>query len=277
MTNDPGNSRHSLLVTTAWVRDHLDDPALRIVDTRKADGYAASHIPGALCLDASPFLRDNGDVTGTQEFAQIMSRLGIDAGTSVVAYDDGKNLFAARLWWVLKYYGHADVRVLDGGWDRWAAENKPCDNHETVASPARFEPKISDRWKADSDTVEAAIASPERVILDVRSEDEWLRIEESGSTPPGHIPGALHLVWSEVINPDDMCFKPTADLRVLFHDIGLRQEQEILVYCLGGIRAAHSVLALRLAGFAHARNYEGSWAAWSRADRPIEKASSLAR
>lgn len=272
MSENFSNSGGSPLVTTEWVCAHLADPRIRIVDTRKGEGYAASHIPRAVRLDASPFLRDNGDVTGATEFAQIMSRLGIEADTSVVAYDDGKSLFAARLWWVLKYYGHVDVHVLDGGWDLWVAENRPCDNHEAIASPARFEPGTSGGWKTEADYVEASIACPERAILDVRSDEEWMRFEDSGSTPPGHIPGAIHLVWSDVLNPDDLCFKPAADLHALFNNLGLRQDQEILVYCLGGIRAAHTVLALRLAGFEHARNYEGSWADWSRTGRPVEPA-----
>ncbi len=264
------NNGDSQLVTAGWLSEHLDEPFVRVVDTRKGDGYAASHIPSALCLDASPFLRDNGDVIGAKDFAGAMSRLGIDASTSVVAYDDGNNLFAARLWWVLKYYGHADVRVLDGGWDRWVAEDRLRDNHEIIASPTRFEPKTTSSWKTDSDYVEASIRHSERVILDVRSDDEWLRVKDSGSTPPGHVPSAVHVVWSDVLVHDNLCFKPVAELRTMFHNIGLRQDQEILVYCLGGIRAAHSVLALRLAGFEYARNYEGSWAAWSRAERPIE-------
>jgi len=263
------------LVTADWLSEHLDDPSIRVVDTRKGDKYAALHIQGALSLDVSPFLRDNGDVIGMQEFAEVMSRLGIDASTHVVAYDDGNNLFAARLWWVLNYYGHTDVRVLDGGWDCWSADDRPADNNDTMVSPARFEPNVSSGWKSDSGYVEASIACSDRVILDVRSDDEWLRIKDSGSTPPGHIPGAVHFVWSDVIDRDNLCFKPAAELRTMFHNIGLRQDREILVYCLAGIRAAHSVLALRLAGFESVRNYEGSWAAWSRTGRPIEGAVSL--
>ena len=272
MSEDPNNSGDSPLVTDAWLDEHLDDPALRIVDTRKGDGYTTSHIAGALCLDASPFLRDNGDVIGAREFAQLMSRLGIDTGTTVIAYDDGNNLFAARLWWVLKYYGHVDVRVLDGGWDHWVAGNRPCNRAVTTPVPARFEARATAGWNVDTETVAASIAKPERVILDVRSDAEWLRVDDSGSTPPGHIPGAVRLVWSDVIDPGNSCFKPAAGLRTMFHDLGLRPDQEILVYCLGGIRAAHSVLALRHAGFGHARNYEGSWAAWSRTDLPLEPA-----
>jgi len=272
MSEDLSNNGDSPLVTADWLHEHLDHSAIRIVDTRKGDGYTTSHIAGALCLDASPFLRNDGDVIGAAEFALLMSRLGIAAGTTVIAYDDGNNLFAARLWWVLKYYGHVDVRVLDGGWDHWVAENRPCHNVVTTAVPARFEAGATAGWKVDTDTVAASLANPERVILDVRSDEEWWRVDDSGSTPPGHIPGAVHLVWSDVLDPDNRCFKPAAGLRTLFHDLGLRQDQEILVYCLGGIRAAHSVLALRNAGFGHARNYEGSWAAWSRTDQPVEPA-----
>ena len=126
-------------------------------------------------------------------------------------------------------------------------EGRSHDNHETIASPTLFEPHTTSSWKSDSGYVEASIGCRERVTLDVRSDNEWLRVSDLGLTPSGHIPSAVHLVWSDVINHDNLCFKPAAELRTMFHNIGLGQDQEILVYCLGGI-----------------------WAAWSRAERPIE-------
>jgi len=106
-----------MLMTGDWLAAHLDDPAIRIVDTRKGDAYDLSHIAGAVGHKGSPFLREEGAIIGPARFAELMSRLGVGDETTVIAYDDGNNLFAARLWWVLNYYGDRRVKVLDGGWD----------------------------------------------------------------------------------------------------------------------------------------------------------------
>ncbi|MEX2482194.1 MAG: sulfurtransferase [Gammaproteobacteria bacterium] len=258
------------LVTTTWLADHLADPAMRIVDMRKGDGYTQAHIPSAIRYDESPFLRADGDVIGAEAFAALMSRLGIDGATEVIAYDDGNYLFAARLWWALKYYGHEQVRVLDGGWDRWQAEHRPVESTPVEPPGKIFAAHPTPKWIADSDYVQASIGHPERVILDVRGDEEWTRTVATGETPVGHIPGARHLVWSTVLEPNSKCFKPAEELQNMFQQGGVDPHHEVIAYCLGGIRAAHAVLALEIAGYDKVRNYEGSWAAWSREHRPIE-------
>ena len=121
---------------------------------------------------------------------------------------------------------------------------------------------------AETADVRAAMDDPDRQILDVRGSAEWLRQAPTEMSMAGHIPGALHMVWTDVIDPDSHRFRPADDLRARFTVLGLRPEAEVIVYCQGGIRAAHTVLALNVAGFAHVRNYEGSWAEWSRAKMP---------
>jgi thiosulfate/3-mercaptopyruvate sulfurtransferase len=269
--NDSTPDDEEFLVNTDWLAAHLDDPAVRIVDTRKGDVYPTAHIPNAVHIGGSPFLRDQGDVIGPAAFAGLISGLGIGTTTMVIAYDDGNNLFGGRLWWALNYYGHRQVRVLDGGFDAWIAEGRAREDTIRTAYPAEFEPRRKDQWIADSAYVEASIGNPDRVILDVRGAEEWNRLEApEGSTPPGHIPGAVHLVWSDVIDTTTMRFKSQPRLREMFENLGIRNDQEIIPYCFGGIRAAHSVLALKLAGFGRIRNYEGSWVDWSRAGLPIE-------
>jgi thiosulfate/3-mercaptopyruvate sulfurtransferase len=263
-------AHHEMLVTTDWLESRLYAPGLRIVDTRKGDGYAASHIAGAVAYGGGPFLRENGDVIGPEHFAALMSRLGIGNDTLIVAYDDGNNLFAARLWWVLNYYGHAQVRVLDGGWDLWAAEGRPVDGASVTPDPARFDTRRDDSWIADTDYLRASIGHPQRIILDVRGDEEWSRIDQTGATRPGHIPSAAHLVWTDVIDPKTKRFVSDGALRRLFRGVGATPDKEVITYCHGGIRAAHSMLALKLAGFSQVRNYEGSWVAWSASGYPIE-------
>jgi thiosulfate/3-mercaptopyruvate sulfurtransferase len=270
MSDAMNTSINEMLATSDWLASHLNNPEIRIVDARKGDGYKESHVVGAVCYDGTPFLREDGDVIGAESFAALMSGLGISNDTTVIAYDDGNNLFAGRLWWVLNYYGHAQVKVLDGGWDLWSSERRPVDNARIVPRAARFEVRQNDVWIADSAYVQASIGDPERVILDVRGDDEWSRMEASDTTPPGHIPGAVHLVWSDVIEPDTKRFKPVPALRRMFGEIGVSTDMEVITYCQGGIRAAHTALALKLAGYGHVRNYEGSWAAWSRTSFAVE-------
>jgi thiosulfate/3-mercaptopyruvate sulfurtransferase len=135
-----------MLMTGDWLAAHLDDPAIRIVDTRKGDAYDLSHIAGAVGHKGSPFLRKEGAIIGPARFAELMSRLGVGDETTVIAYDDGNNLFAARLCWVLNYYGDRRVKVLDGGWDLWAAGGRPVEIATARPSAARFNPQPSARW-----------------------------------------------------------------------------------------------------------------------------------
>lgn len=264
MSDTPLDNSETLLVGPDWLEQHRHDPDLRIIDARKGDGYLTSHIVGAVALGVSPLLHDNGDVLEPQLFARLMSSLGVGSQTMVIAYDDGNNLFAARLWWVLNYYGHTRVKVLNGGWDRWIAEGRPLESSHNTPQPEPFETRPNPDWIADTDYVRASIDSPQHLLLDVRGDAEWTRTESSGTTPSGHIPGAVHLVWSDVIDADSRHFRAANTLREMFGKVGVTSAKEITVYCQGGIRAAHTVFALKLAGFDKVRNYEGSWSVWSR-------------
>ncbi len=268
------NNRESeMLVTTEWLTTHLDDPLIRIVDTRRGDGYETSHIPGALRYPASitPFLKEQGRVPSAERFAELMSEMGIGDETLVIAYDDGNNLFAARLWWALNYYGHGLVKLLDGGWDLWIAERRAVTNVPATPRPASFTPKIDERWITEWEQVRAAIEKPGCGILDVRSDKEWTGADPMGTMRGGHIPDAVHLEWRETIDQVSKRFKPAPVLREMFERLRLTRDKEVITYCQGGIRAAHTAFALRLAGYDQVRNYERSWSEWgNREDLPIE-------
>ena len=261
-----------MLVAGDWLAAHLDDPAIRIVDTRKGDAYNLSHIAGAVGHKGSPFLREESAIIGPDKFADLMARIGVGDDTTVIAYDDGNNLFAARLWWVLNYYGHRRVKVLNGGWDLWVAEGRPVETATATPPAARFNPQPSDRWIADSQYVKDSIGNPERLILDVRADSEWTGANPMGTKRGGHIPSAMHLEWTKTIDPDTKRFRPAPVLREMFEKLGASPEKEMITYCQGGIRAAHTVFALRLAGFDKVRNYDASWAEWgNREDLQIER------
>ncbi|MEX0970516.1 MAG: sulfurtransferase [Paracoccaceae bacterium] len=257
------------LVSGDWLAERLNQPGLVIVDTRKGDGYAKAHIPGARQLRLDPHLHHPGRVEDPEVFATEMARLGIGPETLVVAYDDGNNLFGARLWWVLRHYGHDNAVVLDGGWDGWMLAGLPVtDDAAPVTGPGAFAARVTPEHLAQTADVRAAMDDPDQQILDVRGDAEWLRAKPTEASMAGHIPGALHLVWTDCLDPVTRRFRPASELRARFSTLGLRPEAEIITYCQGGIRAAHTVLALTIAGFARVRNYEGSWAEWSRAKMP---------
>lgn len=267
------NREAEMLVTTEWLVAHLDDPVVRLVDTRKGSGYEISHIRGAARYPASiaPFLKENGRVPTADRFAALMSEIGVGDESLVIAYDDGNNLFAARLWWALNYYGHPQVRLLNGGWDLWIAEGRDVTSAPASPPPARFTPKIDESWIAEWEQVQAAIGNPACSLLDVRSDKEWTGADPMGTKRGGHIPSAIHLEWRETIDQATKRFKPTSLIREMFARTGLSGEKEVVTYCQGGIRAAHAAFALRLAGYDRVRNYERSWSEWgNREDLPIE-------
>jgi thiosulfate/3-mercaptopyruvate sulfurtransferase len=270
------NSRESqMLVTTEWVATHLADPGVRIVDTRRGDGYEISHIPGAIRYPASiaPFLKENGRVPSADRFAALMSEMGIGDECLVIAYDDGNNLFAARLWWALNYYGHRQAQVLNGGWDLWIGERRAVTSAPGSPRRGHFTPKIDESWIAESEQVRAAIESPTCSILDVRSDKEWTGADPMGTKRGGHIPSAVHHEWRETIDQATKRFKPTSVIREMFARTGLSPEKEVITYCQGGIRSAHAAFALRLAGYDRVRNYERSWSEWgNREELPVEVA-----
>lgn len=257
------------LVGADWLAGRLNEPGLAVVDARKGDGYAAAHVPGARRLGLDPLLHRPGRVIEPEVFAAEMRRLGIGPDTTVIAYDDGANLFGARLWWVLRHYGHARVRVLDGGWDGWVAAGGPTtDAPAPDPAPGAFAARVTPALLATTADVRAAIDDPDRQILDVRGPAEWLRQAPTETSLAGHVPGALHMPWTDTIDPATHRFLPADVLAARFAALGLRPQGEVIAYCQGGVRAAHAVLALALAGFGRVRNYEGSWAEWSRAGMP---------
>lgn len=269
MTTATMDTPEPLLVSGDWLAARLGQPGLVIVDTRKGDGYFEAHIPGARHLTLDPHLHHPGRVEDPDVFAAEMARLGIGPTTLVVAYDDGKNLFGARLWWVMRYYGHDKAVVLDGGWDAWiAAGLAVSDDTPPVPEPGAFKASPQPQHLAETADVRAAMDDTDCQILDVRGDAEWLRATPTEASMAGHIPGALHMVWTDCLDPDTRRFRPAAELRARFSALGLDPKAEVMTYCQGGIRAAHTVLALTIAGFARVRNYEGSWAEWSRAQMP---------
>jgi thiosulfate/3-mercaptopyruvate sulfurtransferase len=278
-----------LLVPPEWLHAHLDDPALRVVDIRghvispaeppphyfnHRDDYLRFHIPGAVFVDWVREITDPADPRHAQiappdRFAACMSAHGIGDEVTVIAYDDFGGIFAARLWWALNYYGHADVAVLDGGWPRWIAENRPVTDLVSRPAPAIFTPRIQPGWRKTAGEVQAALG-PAQMLVDVRTPDEFAGIT-SRARRFGHIPTAINIPRNSLIQPDGT-LPGLTDLRERFAPAHPGQPAEVVFYCSGGVSASYGLLAWRAAGLPGGSVYDGSWKEWGNDDlRPIEQ------
>jgi thiosulfate/3-mercaptopyruvate sulfurtransferase len=275
-----GYARPELLVETEWLAEHLDDPGLRVVDADYPEAYARAHIPGAAGHpDENIYLKTARGETflmGPEPFAAAMGALGIGDDTAVVVYDGHASLYAARLWWALAYYGHRNVRVLNGGWHKWLLEGRPATMARPRAIPGgeagRFTPRVDPGILTDCPLLRSAIGREDAAILDVRTDAEWTGAEDRGNARRGRVPGAVHLEWVNFVTDDDRkVFKPAPELREMLGALGVTPDKDVHVYCQGGIRAAHGTLVLKLLGYERARNYDGSMRDWAnREDTPLD-------
>jgi thiosulfate/3-mercaptopyruvate sulfurtransferase len=272
------------LVSSGELAAHLRDEDVLVCDCRFAGDaeasrgrYASGHVPGAIHVY---WLEDlsAADTTVTtllpdaEEAADRLGRLGITHEKTVVAYSDGGNLYASRLWHVLAQYGHNRVALLDGGIERWEADGRPLERSTVHPVPARFEPRESGWMRGiGAQEILRRLEDRELRLVDVRDPAEFSG-EQLRAARGGHIPGAILWPWEESLRPDGTMRDP-AEIRAAAEAAGLVPEQELVTYCQGGVRAAHAALALRIAGYPRVRIYDGSWAEWGNdPELPIEDA-----
>jgi thiosulfate/3-mercaptopyruvate sulfurtransferase len=208
-------------------------------------------------------------------FAEAMSRLGIDANTHVIAYDDRGGATACRLWYLLRYWGHDNVSLLDGGIAQWVAENRPLE--KTVTQVARKNFVVGGPRKnmvADRELVGKLARDPKGLVLDVRVSERYEGKTEPIDPKAGHVPGAKNApIGGNLRGGADMRFLDANALRVRFNALGLNDAEQVVSYCGSGVNAAQGVFALHLAGRTDAILYEGSWSDWSRTDLPVATGS----
>ena len=269
-----GYARPEMLVDTAWLVQHASDPGIRIVDMRP-NGYAAGHIPGAVLL-ANAAIRDTKNppsfVPNAADFSALMQRLGISNKTRVIAYDERGGIYAARLWWILQYYGHSNVALLDGGWTKWSAEGRPVSTAEPAVTATDFVARPNSRWLATADDVLAAIKKGDAKIVDARTAGEIEGRDLRNIKRGGAIPASIPIYWEDGLDAATRTFKPAAELRKLFEDRGIRPQDSVIAYCQVGMRASHDLFMLHLIGYNNLRNYYGAWEEWgNRDDLPIKK------
>lgn len=230
---DRGYAHPELLAETDWLAGRLAEPMLRIVDARHPDQYAAAHIPGAVNLNGFGGIprAANGDMASPDVFASLAGDLGISNDTTVVVYDDPSQTMAMVAWTFL-YYGHLDVRILDGGLAKWSRENRPVSTETPDYPHAGFVPKPPEAIYCSLDQARVAVGQPKTVFWDTRSLEEF-QGTRAGFGPPirmGRIPGGVHLEWSELFEEDAKTLKPAKELHALLASHGIAPEYEIDTY-----------------------------------------------
>jgi thiosulfate/3-mercaptopyruvate sulfurtransferase len=262
------------LVSVQWLKDHLNDQDLVVVDTRAEADYQQGHIPGAVWMDAaalSAATSKEGIRALRESLAERFSPLGIQGKEMVVFYEDGIGVRAPRALWYILYAGHAQTSVLDGGLKSWKQARFPLST-VTVSRPARpLTVKENSDVIATCDYVVQRLNAPQTVILDVRSREEFTGTAAGDSPRKGHIPGALSLEWTQLLE-ENLHYLPPDDLQRKLEEAGVTPDKEVIVYCQRGNRASNTFLALRSLGFPRIRNYVGSWHEWaSLPELPISK------
>jgi thiosulfate/3-mercaptopyruvate sulfurtransferase len=244
-----------------------------LLDLRPPDAYAAGHIPGAIHIDLWGVSLIDTDPAPLKAFMWMIEHVlavhGVEAATPVVVYDEQSGVRAARAFWFLEYFGHPSVRLLDGGLNAWIAEALPVTREAGPAPPSDWTGRRVGHTLATWRDVREAVGKGDAIVLDTRTDGEY-----TGSTVRarrgGAVPGAIHIEWTRNLTPSGE-FKPAAELKHMYADAGVTPDREVIAYCQGGYRAAHSYLALRLLGYPRVRVYVGSWKEWGdREDLPIE-------
>jgi len=273
-----------VLVDTAWVAEHLNDPNVRIVESNEDILlYDQGHIPGAIKIDWVADLNDQvvRDYLDREHFEQLLSAKGIGNDTTVVFYGDKNNWWATYALWVFKLYGHKDARIMNGGRAKWIAEGRDLTKAAPSYAPASYKaPERDDKTiRAFRDQVREHIKKSGVALVDVRSPQEYSgerthmpEYPQEGTLRGGHIPTAVSIPWAQAVK-EDSTFKSRADLEALYGGKGVTANKDVVAYCRIGERSSHTWFVLTyLLGYPQVRNYDGSWTEWGNGvGLPIEK------
>ena len=290
MTATNGYANPDVLVSTDWVAEHKDDPGLVLAEVNEDILlYETGHIPGALKLDWTTELQDQTirDFVDADGFNALMASKGISPDTMVILYGDKNNWWATYAYWFLKYMGHDNARVMNGGRAKWEAEGRELTRAEPAVTPASYSgaaPRPELRAFRDEVLAHAGYEGMTRVragkpMVDVRSPAEFsgevthmAEYPQEGVLRGGHIPGAASIPWAQAV-AEDGTFKTADELKELYGGKGVTPDQEIITYCRIGERSSHTWFVLHeLLGYPSVKNYDGSWTEWGNILRvPVEK------
>ncbi len=256
--------------STQWLQDHLRDPGVRIVDARLGQSdaaFATGHIPGAVRVSPLADLRDttktNVSLAPTQgQFEDLMGRLGISNTNTVVVYDVEGGLWCARLWWLLRYYGHDDAKILDGGLGKWRLEDRPLENNVTQPARSAFRAQARPELRATIDQVRNAVGKTNVVILDALPVEQFSGKQPlMRGLPAGHIPSARNVPAPSNLNEAGQLMA-AEKLMAIYAKAGVDRDTPAIAYCGGGYYAAFTCYVLHQLGYGNVRLYDGSWAEW---------------
>lgn len=293
-TPSEGYPNAQLLVETEWLAEHLNDENVRIIDMRSEDVYTDSHVPGAVnvpvddivaSVDGVPFEFDR------EKVQVVLNQIGLTPEMTVVVYDNLGMMTSARMFWTLEYVGHDDVRVLNGGWNAWEMAELKTTGEVPELEQTEYPIDLEPNKLVDAGQVLERLDDPDVIIVDARSPQEYTG-ETSFSERAGHIPGAVNLVWLDVLTGGDVVyatesgwaaelrdedvevFKPASEIETLLQDLQIMPDKQVITYCQTLWRGAHVYFLLRLMGYEDVRGYDGSWAEWgNRSDYPIVEGS----
>lgn len=274
----------SPLVTTDWLENHLDDAGIRIIELRgkvlppteppphyfsDRTGYEAAHIPMSVYVDWQTDIVEPGspsnDIASPGRFSSLMEQLGVSNSSTIVVSDDAASMFACRMRWALRFYGHEDVFVLDGGWTKWLAEGREVHSGPPTCERGCFMPAVNPNLSAVSNDILRGLEDKAMQLIDVRSPAEFSG-KSSRARHGGHIPSAINLPRKSLVS-DDMTLKPASELRTVLSEAGVDvKAQDTVLYCNSGVSATYGMLAMELAGARNLRIYDGSWKEWGNDD-----------
>jgi thiosulfate/3-mercaptopyruvate sulfurtransferase len=286
----PDYAHPEVLVDTQWVVDHLSDPNVRFVEVGwDISEFEAGHIPGTVAAWGYTDLHraDEREIPGKPDIEAMLSQTGIRNDDTIVLYGGFANLIAAMAFWVLKIYGHSDVRLLDGGRQKWLAENRPLSTEIPSPEPTQYVAQEPDtKRRADRNLVSQVIGEADCILVDARAEDMYTGEYNTGTAHAGHIPTAVNLPATPIVDSQgeflgwqtpttniDGTFKSVEELRRLFSTNGIIPEKKVITYCLRGGLSTHMWFVLtQLLGYSHVLEYDRSWVEWGNLDSaPVEK------
>ncbi len=276
-------ARPEYLVETAWVAEHLNDPNVRIIESDEDPLlYAIGHIPNAAQVDWFSTLQHplRRDFLTKEQFEQVASKLGITNDTTVVFYGDKSNWFACYALWLFQYYGHQNVKIMNGGRTKWEQEGRELVKEVPTFAATTYKAKEADKSiRAFRDDVFKSLDA-NKPLVDVRSPKEYSgelthmpNYPQEGATRGGHIPGAVSIPWAQAVNEADATFKTAEELKALYEGKNIKSDGDIIAYCRIGERSSLTWFVLKyLLGYPTVKNYDGSWTEWGNlVDAPIEK------
>lgn len=275
-------TNEEVLVSTDWAENNLEKEGIRFVEVDvDTECYDSGHIPGAVEWNWKTELQDPliRDVVSRKDFEKLLEKSGIGEDTTIIVYGDNNNWFAAWAYWLLKYYGHRDVKILDGGRKKWLAEDRRLSIEIPEYERSNYNiSMITEKYRTYRNHIHNRLEENDFGLVDVRSPEEFRGeiIAPEGmkelSQRAGHIPGASDIPWSKSVN-DDGTFKNREELKEIYEKAGITPDKEIVVYCRIGERSAHSWVVLHeLLEYPNVKNYDGSWTEWGNLiGVPIEK------